>query len=419
MSTGADVRTALVADGPGAVPRWRGRRWLIALQVAVSLVLLSMATVSADQVRRELHRDTGIALDHLAVATVDFANQRVDDVSLRPLAEQIVAQLQHEPAIIGAAATSGLPFGITNPMCGVTTPDKPLIEDKFYGSSCELILTTPGGLDVLGVGLLKGRTLTDRDREGTQKVAVVSASLAKVLFGTTDVLGREVQVQKRRWVGMPTPPVVTRTIVGVASDTQGRNDSPALTVYLPFSQETWGLVTFAARTIGDPNAAVTSLRRAIAAVAPGIATADLGTAMTVTGASDGPLQVVASVSGLLGLFALVLALAGLYGVLSHVVARRVREMGIRVALGATSQHILKLIIGDGLRPIVLGVVLGLVLGGIARVALRPVFVRAVPTIDPLVVAIAPLLILLAGALASYLPARRGARVDPNVALRQM
>jgi putative ABC transport system permease protein len=145
----------------------------------------------------------------------------------------------------------------------------------------------------------------------------------------------------------------------------------------------------------------------------------IGTAMSVTGASNGPLRGLAGMAGLLGTFALALALAGLYGVLSHVVARRLREMGVRVALGATNRQIVRLLVGDGLRPVLYGVLLGLGAATVARMALRPIFLHMVPTVDPLTVALAPAAILAAGWLACYLPARRASRIDPNVALRDL
>jgi len=335
------------------------------MQVAVSLAFLSLAAVSADQVRRELKRDTGLSLDRLAVANVDFSEQQIDDTRTRQMADQIVAMLEHEPGVTTAAATTGLPFGITNPGAYMSTLDRPLVPDKVVGVEGALIATTPRGLRTIGVHVLRGRSFTDRDTEASQSVAVTSAALARKLFDTTDVVGREFQVQARQWAGMPMPPIVTRTIVGVASDTDAPDThapggrGAALTVYLPLPQQPWGRITFIARTDGEPASLVPALRRAIAAVAPTIATSEIGTAMSVTGASNGPLRGLAGVAGLLGTFALALALAGLYGVLSHVVARRLREMGVRVALGATNRQIVRLVVGDGLRPVIFGVLFGL------------------------------------------------------------
>jgi ABC-type antimicrobial peptide transport system permease subunit len=122
---------------------------------------------------------------------------------------------------------------------------------------------------------------------------------------------------------------------------------------------------------------------------------------------------------MLGTFAVVLALAGLYGALSHIVVRRTREIGVRVALGAGPRDILRMVLRDGLSPVLTGVVAGAALSVVARMWMRPVFVRLLPAFDPVVLGMVPLLLLAAGAAACLLPARRASRVDPNVALREL
>jgi putative ABC transport system permease protein len=112
-------------------------------------------------------------------------------------------------------------------------------------------------------------------------------------------------------------------------------------------------------------------------------------------------------------------MVGLYGVVSYVTVRRTREMGVRVALGATRQHIVQLVLADGLRPVLEGLAVGFALSGVASVALRPVFERLMPALDPLMFAVVPIPFLVIALVACYVPARRASRVDPNVALRQI
>ncbi len=138
----------------------------------------------------------------------------------------------------------------------------------------------------------------------------------------------------------------------------------------------------------------------------------------MAGITDTFLTVVSVVSSALGIFALVLALVGLVGVLSHLVARRTREVGVRMALGATRERILGMILRDGLRPVAGGILVGLAFGAIARLAMRPMFQRLVPAFDPWIAAAVPLALLGAGTVACYLPARRAARIDPYTALRE-
>ena len=116
---------------------------------------------------------------------------------------------------------------------------------------------------------------------------------------------------------------------------------------------------------------------------------------------------------------LLLAMTGLFGVLSHLVARRTRELGIRMALGATSRDLARLVLGDGLRPVVLGLIIGVVLGTLGRLVFRAMVMGRIEAFDPLAIAFVPIPLVLAGLVASYLPARRASRVDPNVALRNL
>jgi putative ABC transport system permease protein len=130
-------------------------------------------------------------------------------------------------------------------------------------------------------------------------------------------------------------------------------------------------------------------------------------------------RVLASIAGALGAFALLLSLAGLYGVLSHIVARRTRELGLRLALGATSDRVLCMILADGMRPVVAGLAIGLIAGTIGRGIFRAIVAGPMSIIDPVALALVPVPLLVAALVACYLPARRAAHVDPNVALKDL
>ena len=149
-----------------------------------------------------------------------------------------------------------------------------------------------------------------------------------------------------------------------------------------------------------------------------LAIMDASTGPVVAGAGNLPVSIMAGLAGMLGLLALVLAMAGLYGVLSHVVAHRTKEMGVRLALGASRRQIIWLVLVDGVGSVVVGLVIGFVLADVAGMALRPLFERFLPAVDPTVLVVVPVLYLIAAIAACYLPARRAAHVDPNVALRQ-
>jgi ABC-type antimicrobial peptide transport system permease subunit len=154
-------------------------------------------------------------------------------------------------------------------------------------------------------------------------------------------------------------------------------------------------------------------------VAPEIAIASMGTGMQMARPELLFFGVMAGLAGTLGSLALVLALAGLFGVLAHIVARRTREIGVRMALGAEAGQIVRLVIREGMSPVLLGVIAGTLFGTIARLGARPLSLALLPAVDTWALALVPVPMLVAGLLACYIPARRAARVDPNMALRDL
>lgn len=415
QATRADVRSALTADGShSAAPRWRGRRFLIAMQVMVSVMLLSTAALYVAQLRAMSQLDGGIDLRHLAVAQVDFGSQQIESARTHQIVDAVLAQIRRRPDVRAAAASSGLPVGLQTPGCmvGVPRPSRLL----------PLVAATPGIFDTLGVAIVHGRAFDARDTTDSEPVIVISERTAKGLFGRTDVVGQHVVFQRRQFVGEAVPPVETLTVIGVAADTDsGQVGSHTRGVaYLPLSQQDEGRLALTVRALGNPEPLVGALRQAIASVEPDLAVTQVGTGEAVAGPAGMIfLEIVSGFSGILGMLALALALAGLYGVLAHIVARRTREVGVRVALGASRKDILRLVLRDGLHPVASGIVAGLAIGVIARMTLRPVFVRLLPAVDPVMLTAIPLAMLAAALVACYIPARRAAEVDPNVALRDL
>jgi predicted permease len=416
QSTRADVRTALSTDGGHAsVSRWRGRRWLIAAQVTVSFVLVAVAALSLAQVRAGSRQDAGMSLTHLAVASVDFNAQNYDETRVRQIVDAALAAVSRRPDIEGSAWSSGLPVGLSTPpaLVGVTA-------DPKEGSA--VISATPGIFSTLGVSIINGRTFSVQDSNASEAVAVISRRTAMSLFGRADVAGLSIFVKRFPAARDDKPKTTSLTVVGVAADTDtgvvGRSDRNV--VYVPLAQAYQSRLVLTARASSDSEPLVGVLHQTLGSVAPGLAIDQSGTAEAViNGPSNVFLQIVAGLAGVLGALALILALAGLYGVLSHLVERRTREIGVRMALGAARTDMYRMVVRDGLRPVVAGVVIGLVIGVIVRRALTPLFSRLLPAVDPAVMIALPLLMLAAGVVAAYLPARRAARVDPNVALREL
>jgi hypothetical protein len=227
-----------------------------------------------------------------------------------------------------------------------------------------------------------------------------------------------------RWrgrTGQPVPPIQTVTVIGVASDTDSGEvgNRGGGFPYLPLSQHYQPAMTLTVRTASDPAALVDPLKRLVHQIDPELPVMDAEAASALGGGRTLVLKVAAGAAGLLGWLALVLSMAGLYGVLSELVLRRTRELGIRMALGAEARHVLGMVLLDGTRPVLAGLGIGLGCGVVLRLAFRPLFIRLLPAFDPSIVALVPIAFIAAALLAAYIPARRASRVDPNVALRQL
>jgi putative ABC transport system permease protein len=305
---------------------------------------------------------------------------------------------------------------IGTPSVSISTPDRPIVseEDSPYAP---FIAATPGVFETIGVPILAGRTFDQRDVEGSRHVIVLSEAIARKLFGTVDVLERDVIVQVRARGGPPTP-VTRHTVVGIARDTDTERLFSRRTgaVYAPLAQHYQTQLAVVART-ADPTATAAGL-----GLAARRADAELALSSVMSGPMLlAPIFVLARIAVLaavgLGGLALVLAMTGLYGVLSHVVSRRRREVGVRMALGASADRIARMIIREGFRPVLDGLVLGLIAGALGRLIVRAVLNPDLSLIDPLVFAVVPLPLCAAAFLACYMPARRASRVSPNQVLR--
>lgn len=407
--------SVLAADGGGTVARWRGRRYLIAMQVTVSVVLVAVATLYAGEVRRQSRIDTGIDLERLALAQVDFGSQRYDEDRARQVAENAVRQMATRSGVAAVSVSAGLPVGLTTVGATLTPVDASGVAQVAF------VAGTPGVFKTLGIGILRGRAFDERDTRGRPPVVLLSEVAARQLFPDSEPIGRDVIFKRKRFIGESEKPPVTMTVIGVTADTDARDVGQRAfgVAYLPLDQHYESRLVLAARVNGEPEAFVGQLRATIASIDPNLALAQIGTGLALAGPDTTFPRIVSSSASLLGLMALVLALAGLYGVLSQVVAGRTREIGVRLALGASAPGIRRMVIAQGLTPVVIGLVGGLAFGLIARAATQPFLLRLVPATDLMLMILLPALFLGAGLVACYLPARRASEIDPNVALRNL
>jgi predicted permease len=401
------------AESVGAAPRWRGRRLLIAGQVAVSVTMVAAALFSVQQVVQSLSQDTGLDLDRFAAAAVDFELAGYDETRARETLRRLVTVAGRESGVERVALSSGLPLGLPAPPYTLHLPggQRPLAAAQ--------LAVTPQIFQTIGVRLERGRLIGDGDIAGAMPVAVIDATAAEQLFGDQDPVGQQIVLQRRPYVGEEQQPPVVRTVIGVVGDTNTGAAGRRLraSVFVPFAQHFEPQMAIVVRGANAP-ALATALPAIIRRADPHLAVSDVGTGATLAGLDNVTLQVIAALCGILGVVALALAMSGLYGVLSFVVSGRRREIGVRRALGASSNAIVRLVIGDGLRPVLSGLLVGMAAGLAVRYATTRLL-RSVPEIDLGLIVLVPALFIVAGVLAAYFPARRASRVDPSVALRNL
>jgi predicted permease len=423
------LRSVLDQGGTAATPRWRGRANLVALQVGVSVGLFLVAVIFVRMLlddslfKRNFTVTPGS--EQVAVTTIPFGMQQRDEVTGAATVDQILQALHRSPDVTAAAVASNHPFGRTFGLgnyfeVSVADPDRPFAPPANKGPGAHFTVSSPNFFAVVGTSIRFGRPFSQSDTRDSAPVAIVNEGLALDLFGVSDVAGRPMLMQVRDRTTTAPARTTTVTIVGVMAgapiaDRTGRHDAE---IHVPYAQQYVPEIAVVARAPKGRPAPVESMRAAIKQVDPELAVTSVAAADLLERGPFAFIGYLASILTALASLALGMAMAGLYGVLSHVVARRTREMGIRIAIGATASRIIIMVFRDGFRPILEGLFIGLATATVFRVFLKTAMsAKEVAPVDPIACVIAGALVTVAGALACYLPARRAASVDPNVALR--
>jgi putative ABC transport system permease protein len=393
--------------GGGSV-RTRLRAALVVSQVALALVLL----VGAGLLLRSLRAVTKVAPGFAAqnLLTMEYrlpANKYPQGPQQWEFHRQVVERVRALPGVRSATVIRNLPFSGNGSMATFDLPEKPVPADKQPRARVNSVDAYT--FETMGIPLLRGRVFDGRDTADAAPVLVVSKRMAEQQWPGQDPIGKKVRVAA-------TPPVVAE-VIGVVGDIKqfqlDERDLPY--IYAPQSQSPNIFNTLVARTEGDPMAMAASVRGALWSVDREQPVWKIRTVESLIDGSTGFQRFLSSLLSLYSVFALLLAAVGIYGVVAYDVTQRTHEIGVRMALGAESGHVVSLVLRHGMKITLLGVAVGLA-GATAVTRLIRTLLFSVSPTDPVTLAGVSLLLAAVAFAATYLPARRATRVDPMIAL---
>ncbi|HKB12259.1 MAG TPA: ABC transporter permease [Vicinamibacterales bacterium] len=387
------------------------RSAFIGAEVALSVVLVVGAVLLVKSLLRLQTVDPGFDQRGVIAFTVTLPPARYPKPADRRVAfEEIDRRLAAQPGVHAAGAVSTLALR------GFTSTGDSTIEGRAasdYERELRHKSVTPGYFNAMGIRLLAGRLLDERDTPEQPPVTVVNLALARKYFAGADAVG------KRITFGRPQDRAPWITIVGIVADEQqdALDKAAQPQVYSPIRQQLQNPMTFVVRSSLDPAAAISLARREVQAVDRDLALTSVTTLEQVVSDAMGDHRFRTALLTAFAATALFLAALGIYGVLAYAVSQRLRELGIRLALGATPREVFTMVVRDGMRPVIAGGIVGLAGAMASGVVMRTLLFGVTP-IDPGTYAVA-LAVLGAVALAACaMPARRATRVDPLVALRE-
>jgi len=411
--TRVDVTPALRAAGAAMRPggrRWSVRQALVAAQIGLCVLLVSCAGLLGRTLRNLETRESGITRENLLLFSVDARRTAFRAEQLPTLCHDLIERLIGRAAVVSGSCSRNIPVNSRGNAAPLEIPGAPAQPPNARQVFTNMV--TPDYFRTLGIALVGGRVFDSRDTASSERVAVVNRAVVRLFFGNENPIGRRVHFYQDEAHPM--------TIVGVVEDAAQRSlrEDPPRTVYTPLSQlsQPEELLTVALRTRQDPAALAGSVRDEVRALSPHVVVDYIRTMEQQIEQTLVRERLVAMLSSAFGALALVLSCIGLYGVVSYDVARSVRELGIRLALGAQRLDVLGGVVRGALSVSLIGILAGLVAALAATRVLGTLLFR-ITARDPVTLASAAALLLLTTLLASYIPARRASRVDPITVLR--
>jgi predicted permease len=392
----------------------RVRELIVGFEMALATILLASAGLLLHSFVNVLRSDRGYEVERVITADLSLFGDRYSDASARvALYRTLLDDIRALPGVAAAGAISNLP---------AVSPSEGASRTMFHPTDTDfarLVLSRPvaivrsvtaGYLAASGTRLETGRWLAD---EEPALAGVVSESLANRMWPgepASAVVGRQVRQ------GNVSGPLIT--VLGVVADAHpgGLDREPPPVIYRPYGQWPSGPMTLVVRTARDPATLATAMRSAIRDADPNLPVAAMRTMREVVSSAVAPRRFQLMLTLLFALAALVLGAVGVYGVVSYAVACRTREIGLRIALGAVRGDVLRVVLADGMRPVLIGLGAGL-LGVMATAGVLRGVLYGVAPADPIALGTVVIVLLIASGAACYVPARRAASMDPLTALR--
>lgn len=392
----------------------RLRSGLVIAETAFGVTLLIGAGLLIRSFNRLSHADLGFNPEHLLTASFDLSETRYNSDQQDRFVQELFTRIRALPGVISAAGAIPLPLSDSQFNISFNLLDHPV--PVANEPSAAFYVVVPSFFETMQIPLVRGRTFDERDQRNSAPVMIVTQEFAKTYFPGEDPIGRRVKIGAGE--GPARANYKIREIVGVVGDIRNSDLArpAAAAYYIPLPQLMWGPPTLTIRTQGDPNAITGEIRKILTSMDPDAPLYSVRTMEDYLALDLGRARFQTVLLGLFAAIALLLTAVGLYGVMSYTVVQRTSEIGIRMALGANKKEVLGMIFARSFSMTGIGLLLG-VLGAFVLSRLLSSLLYEVKPADPLTFIAVVLVLGAVSLLASYVPARRAARVDPMVALR--
>jgi putative ABC transport system permease protein len=393
--------------------RLRLRRILVTAEVALSLLLLVGAGLLIKSFMRLQQVDAGFEDKGVLTMRIGLPAARYTQPDqVRNFYRELLRRVSAVPGVTHAGAVNGLPLSGTGGS-GTTTPDSPVVSSNQQSPEADQRFVTPGYFEAMGTKIIAGRGFDDRDTEITQPVAIIDETMAKTYFPGEDPIGKRI----KRGLRQSSQPWMT--IVGVVRHVRYRTlEEPSrVQVYMPHTQVPAAGMSLAIKTNLDPGSLTATVQREVKSMDPEQPLFAVRPMEELTATSVMRRRLIMTLLTIFAGIALVLAAVGIYGVISYWVTQRSHEIGIRVAVGAGRLDVLKMVLGQSMSVVLIGVAIGL-LGALGLTRLMTSFLYNVTATDVATFATYSAALIVVGLIASYIPARRATKIDPVKMLRQ-